>query len=448
MLQHKLFWRWCALTLIAAAMTLWVAYASHHGMAVQLYAMVGLCAINLSLMAWIALDKNFENISLVQVLGTSIALASIALFAHPLLEDDHFRYLWDGYITATTGQPYALAPSAYFVEDAIPQTMQDVLSGINNPDVPTIYGPVLQVLFALCYWMAPALLWPFKLILLCALLGVLLLLRSAGVQPRWLMLFALHPLVFKETALTAHPDLLLGLALLAGALAWQRGCYGRAAALASVAIAMKFSALAVLPFFFINHHGRLNRNGIAGAVLALCLVYAPIGVFVSMGEGRALTILGEQWTFNPLLFKLASAVVGDAAGRWLVLLLFVVAWLLIFLNWLQKLRAYRSRSFVGDDERAPVPPIVAAFFVLLLLSPVVNPWYWLWLLPLAVLHYSWLVWISATSSLLAYAHVAQSVGQGSSIVTFAVPLWATLVQLLAIAMVFGLARINPRRGIL
>lgn len=429
---------------MAAVVALCVSYASHHGMAVQLYAMVGLCAINLSLMAWIALDNNFADLSFAQVLVTSFALAFIALFAHPLLEDDHFRYLWDGYITATTGQPYALAPSAYFANDNTPRAMQDVLSGINNPDVPTIYGPVLQALFALCYWVAPAMLWPFKLVLLYALFGVLLLLRSAGVQPRWLMLFALHPLVFKETAFTAHPDLLLGLALLAGVLVWQRGWYGRAAALASVAVAMKFSAIAVLPFFCISHLGRINRNAVLGALLALCLAYAPVSLFLSMGEGRALAILGEQWTFNPLIYKLVSAVLGDAVARGGVLLLFVVTWLLIFLQWLGKLRVFRSRLLAGEDEHAPFPPVVAAFFVLLLLSPVVNPWYWLWLLPLAVLHYSWLVWIAATSSLLAYAHVAQSVGQGSSIVTFAVPLWSTIAQIMAIALVFGLTRIHNR----
>ncbi len=444
MQQDKSVTRWWALTLMAAGVALGLAYASRHGMAAQLYAVLALCVTHLALMAWIALDKRFAELSMQQVLVTSILLAALALFAQPLLEDDHFRYLWDGYITATTGQPYALAPSAYFANEATPLVMQDVLSGINNPDVPTIYGPVLQALFALCYWLAPASLWPFKLVLLCALLGILLLLHSAGLQPRWLMLFALHPLVFKESTLTAHPDLLIGLALLAGVLAWRRGWYGWAGAMASVAVGMKFSAMAVLPFFCIDRHGRLSRNGIAAASLTLFLMYAPAGLFSAMGEGRALAIFGKQWTFNPLFFKLGSALLGDTMARRVVLTLFILAWTLIFMRWIHQLRASNCKPFPDGNESVPIPPIVAVFLVLLLLSPVVNPWYWLWLLPLAVLRFSWLAWIAATASLLAYAHVLQVVMQGSSIINFAVPLWATLAQILAVAIVLGLAIANKK----
>jgi hypothetical protein len=430
--QDKLTPRWLVLTLIATALTLAAVYASHQGMANQLFAVLTLCIVNACLMVWVARDKSFAALSLWHVLVTTSLLAFTALFVQPLLEDDHFRYLWDGYITATTAQPYAWAPSLYFGNDAVPLRMQAVLSGINNPEVPTIYGPILQVLFGLCYWLSPAALWPFKLLLLCALLLVLLLLHRAAIAPRWLLLFALHPVVFKESTLTAHPDLLIGAALLAAVLAWQRGLQGWAAGLASIAVAIKFSSITVLPFFCINRQGRFSWRGCSASVLTLCLVYAPVGWSVAGGEGRALAVLGEQWTFNPLLFRLASTWLSDSLARVVVLVLFVVVLMGIFFRWVQQLQTLDRSHFTCPADSLPLPPVVAVFTALLLLSPVVNPWYWLWILPLAALRFSWVAWVVATVSLLAYAHVAESVWHGSSIVSFAVPLWATLTQILMI----------------
>jgi alpha-1,6-mannosyltransferase len=431
--------RWLILLLIAAGTALGVAYASQQGMAQQLIALVALCVVYFCLIAWVALDKVFEDIPMWQVIATTVVLGVIALFAQPLLEDDHFRYLWDGYITATTAKPYALAPDAYFANDAVPLAMQQVLSAINNPEVPTIYGPVLQAVFALCYWLAPAALWPFKLVLLIALLAVLQLLRRSGVAPRWLLVFALHPLVFKESAVTAHPDLLIGLALLAAVCAWQRAQHGWAACLTSMAVAMKFSTIAALPLFCIDRQGRFSQRAGLAMALTLCIVYAPVWLLIAGGEGRALAALGGQWTFNPLLFKLPAAVLGNSLARACVFALFVVAWIGIFLLWIKQLRTLASTTASSVAASLPPPPIVAVLLALLLLSPVVNPWYWLWLLPMAMLRFSWVAWVAATVSLLAYSHVLWPVWYGSSMVHFAVPAWATLLQMLAIAVVVGLA---------
>lgn len=426
--------RWLLLTLLTTLTVAGCAYASHAGMARQLAAVIALTLIHGGLLAWLALDKTFDALSARHALTTAIALGIISLTALPLLEDDHFRYLWDGYITATTGQPFAHAPSHYFDNAAVPAALREVLSGINNPDVPTIYGPALQALFALCYWVAPAELWPVKVMLLSAQIAVLLLLRASGVSGRWLMLLALHPLLLKESALTAHPDLLIGAALLAAVFAWRRGCEGWAASLACIAVAMKFSALAVLPFFCITRDGRLSVRGSLAAVATLAVLYAPALLTLSGAEGRALSVFGEQWTFNPLLFKLAAAVLGDTAARWAVVVVFTLVWLALATQWRSRLRRGVTRQ-----DAAPPPPVVAVLVAMLLLSPVVNPWYWLWVLPLATLQFSALAWVAASASLLAYAHVGTQVLAGSSIVTYAVPLWASTLQLVAMGCAVWLA---------
>ena len=436
--------RWVLLTLASASTAAWCTHASHDAIGSQLAAVIALTLVNFCLIIWVALDKAFVGLTTSQLLFTATILGLIGMWAHPLLEDDHFRYLWDGYITATTGKPFAFAPSHYFDNSAVPAAMREVLNGINNPEIPTIYGPVLQALFAFCFWLAPADLRPFKGMLLLTTGVTLWLLRNNGVSPRWLLVLILHPLVLKESAFTAHPDLLPGTALLAAVLAWQRGLAGWAAALACVAVAMKFSAAAALPLFCINRSGQWSNRGRVATVLTLSALYAPALVSLSGGEGRALSVFGEQWTFNPLVFRVVATALSDGIARWVCLALFALVWLLLLRHWIGQLRRFSHPPATGtptcaSGETLPLPPIVGIFIAMLLLSPVVNPWYWLWVMPLALLRFSALTWAAATASLLAYAHVATQVLAGSSIITYAVPLWATTLQMLAIALVAALA---------
>lgn len=433
--------RWALPGWVAALTAACVASASHGGTPDQLFGVMALLLINSCLIAWLAVDDAFESLTISQVLVTVLVLGAIGMLTRPLLEDDHFRYLWDGYITATTGKPFAHAPSHYFVDAAVPVVMQDALNGINNPVIPTIYGPVLQALFALCYWIAPAALWPLKLVLLGAQVAVVLLLRYAGVRPRWLMLLTLHPLLIKESAMTAHPDILIGAALLAAVLAWRRQHEGLAAILAATAVAMKFSAVAALLFFCINRHGRLSARGCLAMLLTLGILYAPV-LLPAAGGGEALAVaaFAGQWTFNPLLFKWVAAALGDAVARAACMGLFALTWLILAGQWIAKLRGAG-----GKGLNPPSPPLVGVFIAMLLLSPVVNPWYWLWVLPLAMLPFSPVAWVAASASLLAYSHVLAQVMAGSSIATYAVPLWATGLQSVAIVATFGFVYYRSKR---
>jgi hypothetical protein len=272
------------------------------------------------------------------------------------------------------------------------------------------------------------------------------------------MVFVLHPLVAKESAITAHPDILMGAALLAAAMAWRRSLETLAAVLAGLAVAMKLSAIAVLLFFCVTREGRFSVKGAAAMVLTLGFLYAPLLLGASAGEGGGAAVFGKQWTFNPLLFKLAAAAAGDSAARLLCVGVFILVWVALFGRWIVKLRNASVNLPIQNaagpksgrpphlEPMAHLAPIAATFTALLLLSPVVNPWYWLWALPLAMLRRSCVVWTAATVSLLAYAHVAVQVMAGSSITTYVVPLWATVLQLLAIggALAFGTARVQGK----
>jgi alpha-1,6-mannosyltransferase len=447
--------RWLTLTVVATSTFAGVAELSRGNSAAQLNATLTLVVLCTLATAWVALDERWHALNNAQLLTILIVFRVAAFFVEPLLEDDHFRYLWDGFIGATTGQPFAHAPSHYFQNATVPSAMQALLSGINNPEIPTIYGPLLQAIFALGFVVAPAELWPLKCVLLLAEIAMLSMLRRSGVSPRWLMLWVLHPLIVKESAVTAHPDVLVGVLLLAAVLCWRNARASSAAAFAAAAVAVKVSAVIALPIFWVTREGRFSVRGFVTSVVALSVFYGPFWIASSGTEGRALGVFGQLWTFNPLVFRAVSLVLNDGAARAVVALIFISAWLFFFGRWIAALRAANDSTAVNVDSASPTPPIIMMFTVLLLLSPAMNPWYWLWVLPLVLWTLSTqskcassernaaiIACAAATVSLLAYSHVAEQVIAGSAITTFAVPLWATAVQfgIIATALIYVFKR--------
>ena len=150
------------------------------------------------------------------ILVTGLAMRLTMLSAVPALEDDFYRYLWDGAVLAHGHNPYALAPQSART-DAAPDAIRSlaetgalVLDRVNHPALKTIYPPVAEAAFALAYWIEPWSLRAWRLVCLlgeCASLALLLaILGLVGRSPLWVSLYWLNPLVVKELANSAHME--------------------------------------------------------------------------------------------------------------------------------------------------------------------------------------------------------------------------------------------------
>lgn len=327
-------------------------------------------------------------------LGSLIFWASLLRLAgvcgEPILEDDFYRYLWDGYRFVTTGSPFGAAPAAFFADPNVPLAMREVLDGINYPELPTIYAPMQQALFALSYWIAPAQLWPLQMLLSVIDLALLALLWALGARSgAWL--YALSPLVLKEIAFTAHPDG-LGIALIVLAL-WARvqGRLALTAVACGLAAATKVFALVLIPFLLWRLRARL---WLFAALIAL-LVYAP---FVGQAtDADSLAVFAQRWEFNSALYAVIQATLhgvdSPLAPRLLCGLLYAALW--AGLLWRFHVRTLGGWMLPRGDL------LIGA---LLLLSPVINAWYLLWLLPFAALRPTYTAWLASGLVLLSYLH--------------------------------------------
>ncbi len=172
---------------------------------------------------FLLLPKTLSRTDFRLIVVGAILFRAIGFVGAPIYENDYFRYLWDGRTFAVTGSPYGKAPAESFGDDTLAAPFPEILSQINYPDIPTIYGPVTELSFLLAYYVSPGALWPLKLFYIAADLATLWLLANLMPFSRNLLLYAWSPLLIKEVAFTAHPDVLAAACMVAAALALQSG---------------------------------------------------------------------------------------------------------------------------------------------------------------------------------------------------------------------------------
>jgi len=359
----------------------------------------------------------------------------VGLFALPILEDDHFRFLWDGRMFAQTGNPYASAPSEHFADATLAPNFAAILDQINYPHVATIYGPVMQLGFLLSYLVAPAALWPWKLLLLLADVALLLMLRALGkseIGQRAALFAAWCPLSIFETAFNAHPDALAVSLMTAALLARQSNRDALLGLLCGIAVSAKIFVLLLVPFLLWRRRWKACVWG--AATMLAC--YAPFLLQGGLAEFEGLRTFAREWEFNSSGYALLTQGFGPVLARPLAGLLLGIGWIALLYSWA-----------VPSERRDSLPPGLFVFGLFFFLSPTFNPWYALWLLPFISLQPT-LTGMTALAVVSMSYITRQNLGQGV-LDAFAHPAWVRPVEfgLIALALIVELCRLRQRKPV-
>ena len=370
-----------------------LAYQSSSYGAASLFDMFLACgvggAVALGLWWWSGKPGVEPSVGLVVLFA--VALRALGVWSFPVLEDDFYRYLWDGYRLVEFGTPYGRAPAEFFDAD-LSDRYSDLLDAINYPEVATVYGPTLQWVFALGYLIAPASPTALQFIVALADIGILLLLlRMAPL--RWCMLYAFSPLLIKEFAFTAHPDVMGALFALLALFAYQKRNWWWVGGLAALAVGVKVFALVLVPFL-IGWQWRAWLS-FAGTAVVIALPFGLLDAWVPVG----LQAMAGAWLFNAPLYTFAATWFAPVNFTLLKLGLvgsFALLWGSLFLLWV------RQWWLSGPPAIAQLPHgwLWLAFF---LVVPVLNPWYLAWWMPFAVLQPTLTAWVASMAVLLSYA---------------------------------------------
>ncbi len=323
----------------------------------------------------------------------------VMLGSVPVLEDDWYRYLWDGAVVQTGGDPYAWSPAEILVEH--PQAEANLapaaeaelqrlrwLAGesvpypqrINFPYVKTIYPPVAQGAFAVAAGLERFSLDAWRWVLL----GVDMIafglgwwaLREHGRSGWWLIGYWWNPVVILQGFNAGHMDGLMAPAVFALVGLTARPRPKLTMGVMAVATAIKLWPVLWLPVLAKRHvkgWGQGVKLGLAFAGVVTLLMYPQLRHLMDPDQG--LTVYANEWRRHAWLFGLGRDVVfhglpqADGITR-------------VTVGGLIGLTAIGAAWRMKPGRPAVVRAMTLIVLTLLFLSPTGYPWYLLWLAPL------------------------------------------------------------------
>ena len=293
--------------------------------------------------------------------------------------DDIWRYLWEGGIQLQGFSPYALTPDAAALE----ALRASWWSLINHPDTTAIYPPLAQLLFRLHAAVAQQALL-FKLSFTAADLAICGLLAARFGAART-ALYAWNPLVIYSISGGGHYDSWFLLPLVAAWLLAERTSAPRGPRaeawvdlLLGLSVALKWITVPLLVQRAWSRWRHTRRPGPPFATVLLGLAPLVLGASLFCGLNSC-----------PLVPTGSTFVRHGRSAEWLP------HWISQLWPWTQQTNAVHGLLLllvVGVllAGRAPLGVFAWRYLLaLLLLSPVVHAWYFIWLMPFAVPSQNW-----------------------------------------------------------
>lgn len=324
-------------------------------------------------------------------LGLALVYRLTLASSAPALSGDPYRYVWDARLLTHHISPYQYPP------DAAPlRALRDsaIYPYTGYHDVPTLYPPGAQVLFALTYLVAPANVVAVKMMLLLCeggtAAGLLVLLRARGQDPARVLLYLWNPLPILEIAGSGHID-----AAAAAAIVWALVLLNaRRPALAGalIGLATLFKLFPLVLLGALDWRRDLRRTAPA-AVAVIVLGYAPFVLAGARPGGYLGSYVADQ-DYNQLLYLPSH--LASSPGLRHILHALPLAGLLLVLGgvlWM------RRRSALDLTQASLVLLSTVIFF-----SPSLFPWYLLTLLPLLTLVVPADLWRKLAPSTAVEAH--------------------------------------------
>jgi len=329
------------------------------------------------------------------ILFWSVAIL-LRLIALPLVPaDDLARYQWEGKVQPAGFNPYLTAPSDAQLDDLrydFPEA-----SKINHPELRAFDAPGAEVLFKVLSGLSNRPLF-YKIIFAIADLAVVaLLLRLIGGDQRYGVAawYAWNPLIVYSFAGAAHFDSVMILALVAGIFALVRSTSSTesarqwlwallAAALLGIAISLNLVAAA--PFLLFVFALRWRAIVLAMTAVIPVLFSLPFG-FPSVQVWNPLGQLSAFSRLNDLFWWLIEETVWPNPHQRTFHYLPIIIGCVILVSF----------RFIHDWKRG----MLWVLGTVLLLCPILHPWYCTWILPLATWRRAY-AWHVLTITLFAY----------------------------------------------
>ncbi len=315
----------------------------------------------------------------------------------PIFENDHYRYIWEGKVLASGENPYVLAPNSKQL-DKIKYSQRDK---VGYPSLSSIYPPLAQVLFLLVS--------PFKHTYAMLILQILFLLILIWIIPFWFKesskyFLLILPFLLKEFVQSVHLDLV---AVTLFTLGISANKFVKRHFFLILSFLSKILSILVIPYLFLKNKS-LKRVPVFLIIPLLLVLFLYFNHSNSSGSSEFV----KRWHWNSFLMDLFLYLkVSFKASRLALLGGFVIVYPYLL-----------YRALKNEDL------LITIFAFFLLCSPVLHPWYFLWLVPLVKKNKSY--YYAIASSVFAYMpYGLTSLVEIGSFITFALLVFAIFKDL-------------------
>jgi hypothetical protein len=319
-------------------------------------------------------------------------LFRLTLVPHGVVgSDDIYRYLWDGKVAASGVNPFLYLPTDPHLSHL---ATADLPSKVNHPELRSAYPAMAQALFFFSnkIFGESATGLKFLVVVIDCMTMLLLwrLLREQGGSIHALVLYAWSPLPILYFGLDGHIDALGIPFLILGVLF----CLTRRPIRGVVALGLgalaKLVPLLLVPFFL-----RVEKGVRRLLVLVVPFCIAALGYLLyyepTHGVFESLRTLGSRWEFNGCFFSIVYFLSGSNETAHLISGFMIVLYI----------------SVLAVIDRPLLEKVFWGFTGIILLSPVVHPWYMTWLAALLALRWSTSVFVLLGLSFLSNVVVYQ-----------------------------------------
>lgn len=330
------------------------------------------------------------------IIFTGLFARLILIPSSPILEDDFYRYLWDGAVTANEFNPYVFNPQDVIDKNPnVPQKILeladesgDVIEKINHPKIKTLYPTLSQIIFGLSYFLFPWSVTGWKLIMLMGdiflLFFLIRILRELKLPISFVAIYWLNPIVLHEFFNTGHYDLF---ALLFTAIAiyyYLKNEFVTSSITLALAVGFKLWPILIFPIFLRKLTNQKSKmlSSIFAFSLFVIIIFIPV-LRAGFDQNSGFTKYAANWINNAAFYTLLKDsidlftttfkiyyVCADCVARWITIGIVSVALLLLIKK-------------PAKDNLNLVDKILIIIAVAFLVSPTQFPWYLTWvILPL------------------------------------------------------------------
>lgn len=329
-------------------------------------------------------------------IALAVFLRLLLLPAIPTLSDDFYRFIWDGRLLAAGENPFAQLPAWYMQAGApeVPGIKLALYQKLNSRAYFTIYPPLNQGIFMLAALPGGGSIQTsviiMRLFLLLAETGsiflLLKLLRQYQKPARYLLLYALNPLVVLEISGNLHFEGLMIFFLLLTIFLFskyqrkgKKGFLAGAAMALAAAVGSKLLPLMFLPLWL----RRLPRKRLFYfyelCALSILIIFVPLlSSELIESIGRSAALYYHKFEFNAGLFYLVRGL-GYLLAGFNIIWQAGPAFALLTIAGIFMLSLHKKAAKLSIPEA-----MFWAYAIFLLFSLTVHPWYICPLLALSV----------------------------------------------------------------